>query len=154
MRNNVKNPDVLKILLPSFPAGCRRFTPADAYIAALNECNVNVVKGSVTAIDRDGLIMDNGTKFHVDCIVCATGFDPYTPRFPVRGRDGHNLQEEWSIHGNYESYMATSVAGYPNFFGAFMEHSDQSSPANMSNSVQPTKLPSEWIGISRHREGK
>ncbi|KAK8002351.1 hypothetical protein PG989_002070 [Apiospora arundinis] len=107
----------LTALVPEFPAGCRRFTPADRYIEALNQSRVAVIKGAIARATHDSLVMQDGTSYQVDVIVCATGFDPYTPpRFSVRGRAGVDLQQLWSDQGDYESYMAAAVAGFPNFF--------------------------------------
>ncbi|KAK8040101.1 monooxygenase [Apiospora rasikravindrae] len=97
MDSKIQDARTRAALVPDFPAGCRRFTPADRYIDALNQSH-------------------DGASYPVDVVVCATGFDPYTPRFSVRGRAGLELQELWSDQGGYESYMAAAVAGFPNFF--------------------------------------
>ncbi|KAK8109564.1 monooxygenase [Apiospora kogelbergensis] len=116
MGSKIEDARTRAALVPEFPAGCRRFTPADRYIEALNQSRVDVVKGTIAGATRDSLVMEDGASYKVDVIVCATGFDPYTPRFSVRGRDGLELQELWSDQGGYESYMAASVAGFPNLF--------------------------------------
>ncbi|KAK7963574.1 monooxygenase [Apiospora saccharicola] len=116
MGRKIQDAGVRAALVPDFPAGCRRFTPADRYLDALNQSRVALVKGTIAGATRDSLVMQDGASYPVDVIVCATGFDPYTPRFSVRGRAGLELQERWSDRGGYESYMAAAVAGFPNFF--------------------------------------
>lgn len=120
MGSKIEDARTRAALVPDFPAGCRRFTPADRYIEALNQSRVDVVKGTIAGATRDSLVMEDGASYKVDVIVCATGFDPYTPRFSVKGRDGLELQELWSDQGGYESYMAASVAGFPNLFGTYV----------------------------------
>jgi hypothetical protein len=76
-----------------------------------------------------------------DIIIYATGFEPYQPRFPVIGRNGHNLSEDCSSEGPCESYMAAMVACYPNFFGKISTTSlGLSQVINCWNSLQPTYL--------------
>ncbi|KAK8012979.1 hypothetical protein PG991_010354 [Apiospora marii] len=116
MGRQLQDARVRAALTPDFPAGCRRFTPADRYLDALNRSRVTLVKGAIAGATRDALVMQDGAAYPVDAIVCATGFDPYTPRFPVRGRADLELQQLWSDRGGYESYMAAAVAGFPNFF--------------------------------------
>lgn len=117
MTSKIDDARNLAALVPEYPAGCRRFTPADRYIEALNQSRVDVIKGHIAGATHDSLLMQDGTSYKVDVVVCATGFDPYTPRFSVRGRGGLDLQELWTDQGGYESYMAATVAGFPNFFG-------------------------------------
>ncbi|KAK7990699.1 hypothetical protein PG990_014979 [Apiospora arundinis] len=116
MTSKIDDARTLAALVPEYPAGCRRFTPADRYIEALNQSRVDVIKGHIAGATHDSLLMQDGTSYKVDVVVCATGFDPYTPRFSVRGRGGLDLQELWTDQGGYESYMAATVAGFPNFF--------------------------------------
>lgn len=117
MTRSINSPENLKALLPGFAAGCRRFTPADAYMKALNQPNVQLRTSPITHADHSALYTTEGKRHSYDAIVCATGFDPYTPRFPIIGRAGSDLSALWSKDGGYESYMAAVVAGFPNFFG-------------------------------------
>ncbi|KAK0389844.1 hypothetical protein NLU13_3417 [Sarocladium strictum] len=119
MRRKIKNPQTLKTLLPTeYKAGCRRFTPADAYMEALNQDNVNLVPGTIDQVDGRWVCTREGRRREYDAIVCGTGFQPYTPRFPVVGRNKANLAELWSEEGagTYKSYLAVTVADFPNFF--------------------------------------
>lgn len=58
---------------------------------------------------------DNGVETDLDVLICATGFDTtFKPRFPVIGRDGKNLQEEWKDEPR--SYLGLAASGFPNYF--------------------------------------
>ncbi|KFZ18083.1 hypothetical protein V502_04312 [Pseudogymnoascus sp. VKM F-4520 (FW-2644)] len=69
----------------------------------------------VTKMNEDGIVHLDGTVNKYDAIVCATGFDTsFTPRFPIHGRNGHELMEDFSK--SPEAYLGLAVHGYPNFF--------------------------------------
>lgn len=118
MSSKVHDKSTLDALVPNFAAGCRRFTPSDSYLEALNQPNVRLIRSPITHADTSTLHTSGGSeKESYDLIICATGFDAYTPRFNLVGRDGIHLSDVWSPEGSYGSYMAASVAGFPNFFG-------------------------------------
>ncbi|KAK5992095.1 FAD-binding monooxygenase moxY [Cladobotryum mycophilum] len=116
MAKHIKDKSYLEALTPDYSAGCRRFTPSDNYLKALNQDNVRLISSPIARANKTSLQTQNGEKRSYDVIVCATGFDPYSPRFPVVGREGSDLSKLWSTEGDYESYMAVTVAGFPNFF--------------------------------------
>lgn len=50
----------------------------------------------------------------MDVLIAATGFNTtFTPRFPIIGRNGNNLQDIWAE--NPTSYCGTGVSGFPNY---------------------------------------
>ncbi|KAJ5415713.1 hypothetical protein N7465_004408 [Penicillium sp. CMV-2018d] len=116
MKSKITNPDLLDALLPEFEAGCRRFTPGGHYLDALQKPNAMYVHDSINKLTEDSLITESGGEYGCDILVYATGFEPYQPRFPVTGRAGRSLSEEWDREGPCESYMAAMVAEFPNFF--------------------------------------
>ncbi|KAF5008035.1 hypothetical protein FDECE_5656 [Fusarium decemcellulare] len=117
MANKIDDPQTLKALLPTeYKAGCRRFTPADPYMEALNQPNVELVSTPIERVEGNAIITTDNQRRAYDMIVCGTGFEPYTPRFPIKGRGGANLSDLWSAEGGYESYLAVTVADFPNFF--------------------------------------
>lgn len=104
-----------KLLIPTFPLGTRRVTPATGYLEALRKDNVEVVRGNIRKFVSDGIQMDSGEVLKVDAIICATGFDvSFCPRFPLVGREG-NLQDIWKDN-TPQAYMSVAVAGMPNYF--------------------------------------
>ncbi|KAF7527813.1 hypothetical protein PCG10_002285 [Penicillium crustosum] len=116
MKSKITNPDLLDALLPEFEAGCRRFTPGGHYLDALQKPNAIYVYDSIKKLTEDSLITESGGEYECDILVYATGFEPYQPRFPVTGRAGRSLSEDWDREGPCESYMAAMVAEFPNFF--------------------------------------
>lgn len=118
MRSKIKDPADLNALLPTnYKAGCRRFTPADRYMEALNQPHVELIVSQIKSIEGRFIYTEDGRSRQYDAIVCGTGFQPYTPRFPVIGRGGVQLSTCWSDRGGYESYLAVTVAEFPNLFG-------------------------------------
>lgn len=104
-----------KALIPDFPVGTRRMTPAPGYLEALQKDNVEVVSGDIRRFVAEGIEMTSGEVLQVDAIICATGFDiSFRPRFPLVGRQG-NLQDTWSEE-TPQAYMSCAVAGMPNYF--------------------------------------
>ena len=104
-----------KALIPTFPLGTRRMTPAPGYLQALRKDNVEVAVGGIRRFVADGMEMTSGEVMKVDAIICATGFDTsFRLRFPLVGREG-NLQDIWSEE-TPRAYMSCAVAGMPNYF--------------------------------------
>lgn len=107
-----------KLLIPDFPFGTRRLTPAPGYMEALRRDNVEVVGGHIKRFVADGIEMDSGDVLKVDAIICATGFDlSFCPRFPIVGRDG-DLRDIWR-DTTPKAYMSVAVKGMPNYFSEF-----------------------------------
>lgn len=104
-----------KKLIPNYPLGCRRLTPAPRYLQSLTQPNVDVVTEGIKRIVPEGLELKSGETLKVDVIICATGFNlSFCPRFPLVGRNG-NLQDIWREQ-TPKAYMSCAVAGLPNYF--------------------------------------
>jgi cation diffusion facilitator CzcD-associated flavoprotein CzcO len=156
MKSKITDPELLKAMLPEFEAGCRRFTPGGHYLDALQKPNAVYVKDSISELTANSLITGSGKVFPCDVLIFATGFEPYQPRFPVIGRGGHSLAEEWGHSGPCESYMASMIAGYPNLFGTYPTclYNFRNPFTNDYCSFQSTNLPRHWIRHSRDRTSK
>ncbi|KAF8864560.1 flavin-binding monooxygenase-like protein [Acephala macrosclerotiorum] len=114
MAEFIKDERLLKGFTPKFQVGCRRITPGDPYMRAIQEPNVDVHFAAVNKITEDSVIDTNGQEKKVDTIVCATGFDvSYRPRFPIVGQNGVELGNKWKICP--ESYLGLTVPDMPNF---------------------------------------
>lgn len=108
MASFIKDERLLKGFTPNFAVGCRRVTPGDPYMLAIQEENVDVHFTHVQKITEDGVIGGDGVERKVDTIVCATGFDvSYKPRFPVIGRNGVDLRKKWEVCP--EGYLGLGV---------------------------------------------
>jgi cation diffusion facilitator CzcD-associated flavoprotein CzcO len=104
-----------QVLIPTFPVGCRRLTPAPGYLESMRAPNVEVVAHGIRRFVAEGLELETGEVIKVDAIICATGFDhSFCPSFPIVGRNG-NLQQLWS-RDTPKAYISLAVPGMPNYF--------------------------------------
>ncbi|PSN74052.1 FAD/NAD(P)-binding domain-containing protein [Corynespora cassiicola Philippines] len=114
MKEFIKDERLLEGFTPKFEVGCRRITPGDPYMEAIQKDNVDVHFTAVAEITEDGLIGEDGKKREVDTIVCATGFDvTFVPRFPVIGKNGVDLRDKWKDEP--ESYLGLACPDMPNW---------------------------------------
>ncbi|CAK3851030.1 sterigmatocystin biosynthesis monooxygenase stcW [Lecanosticta acicola] len=114
MAEFIKDKRLLEGFTPSFGVGCRRITPGDPYMLAIQEPNVDVHFTAVKSCTEDGVVGEDGEERKVDTIVCATGFDvSYRPRFPLVGKSGVDLKEKWGICP--EGYLGLGIPDFPNF---------------------------------------
>lgn len=104
-----------KALIPTYPLGCRRMTPAPGYLEALQSPNTEVITEGIAGIVKEGIQLKSGEIIKLDAIICATGFDTsFTPRFPLVGREG-NVQDKFRREIP-RSYMSCALSGVPNYF--------------------------------------
>lgn len=97
MKDWIKDERLLRGFTPNFGIGCRRVTPGDDYMLAIQKENVDVHFTPVVSCTEDGVIGEDGIERKCDAIVCATGFDvSYRPRFPVCGKGGIDLRDKWA----------------------------------------------------------
>ncbi|KAK7952393.1 flavin-binding protein monooxygenase [Apiospora aurea] len=102
-------------LIPKFPLGTRRITPAPGYLESLRAPNVELLYNNISRIVPEGIELNTGDVVKVDAIICATGFDnSFCPRFPVVGRTG-NLQDRLRTE-TPKGYMSCALPGVPNYF--------------------------------------
>ncbi|KAG8623709.1 hypothetical protein KVT40_008685 [Elsinoe batatas] len=114
MREFIKDERLLEGFTPTFGLGCRRVTPGDPYMLAVQEGNVDVHFTAVRECTEDGVVGEDGVERKVDTVVCATGFDvSYRPRFSIVGKGGVRLEEKWKACP--EGYLGLGVPGLPNF---------------------------------------
>ncbi|UPL03006.1 hypothetical protein LCI18_013940 [Fusarium solani-melongenae] len=101
-------------LIPTFPMGCRRLGPAEGFLEAFLEDNVELAEGEIESFTKNGLRTTDGTEYKADVIICATGFDvSFKPVFPVIGRNNVSLGEAWK--DDPSAYLAVAASGFPNF---------------------------------------
>ncbi|KAH6661828.1 hypothetical protein B0J14DRAFT_622108 [Halenospora varia] len=109
------NAEMAEKLIPSWSFGCRRLSPGDGYLEALQKKNVTPVFSAAAEITADGIVDAEGKHHQVDAIICATGFDvSFAKQWPVNGRNGKLLQEEWAE--DPQSYFSVCARNFPNFF--------------------------------------
>lgn len=120
MQKLIKDKKLLATLTPQFEIGCRRFTPGDHYLHALQQPNVKVKTSPIVRLVERGIVTQDDDLNEVDVVICATGFDTtYKSRFPITGRKEYTLNENFGDPDLTESYLGISVARSPNFFGEY-----------------------------------
>lgn len=109
------DPNLLKHIIPEFAVGCRRPTPGNGYLEALTQPKVRVVTDAISEIVPEGIKLTTGEVVKVDTFICATGFNiSFAPRFPLVGRNGVSLAEQWKTRP--EAYLSLAAANIPNHF--------------------------------------
>jgi cation diffusion facilitator CzcD-associated flavoprotein CzcO len=90
------DPELCAKLIPEWRVGCRRLTPGDGYLEALQEKNVSLNYNEILEITPSGIRTQAGHE-EFDIIVCATGFDvSFSPYWNLVGRNGIKLANTWS----------------------------------------------------------
>lgn len=112
------NQTLMDAIIPKdFGVGCRRPTPGNGFLEALNRENVRVfTNGLMREVTPKGFIDADGNEVEVDIIICATGFNTsWVPRFPVIGENGTTVTELWKDRP-VPSYLSIAVPHIPNYF--------------------------------------
>lgn len=109
--------DLREQVLPTYPPGGKRLLLDNGWFETLQRPNVTLVTSAVTGVDAAGLTTADGSRYDVDTIVLATGFEAarFLSGIDVRGRDGRLLDEVWE-GDNGKAYRGVAVPGFPNFF--------------------------------------
>ena len=109
------NNPLAEFIIPKFAVGCRRPTPGNGYLESLTQENVHVVTDEIAEVVPEGIITGAGELIKADVIICATGFDlSFCPQFPIIGRNGANLSEQWKERAT--AYMSVTPKNIPNYF--------------------------------------
>jgi cation diffusion facilitator CzcD-associated flavoprotein CzcO len=109
---------LMKHMIPDFGVGCRRPTPGNGYLEALTQPNVRVVTDNIDKVVPEGIVLSTGELVKIDIFICATGFDiSFCPRFPIIGRNGISLAEQWQ--DKPEAYLSLAAENLPNYFSQF-----------------------------------
>lgn len=115
MRKCISNETIYSQLLPDFAVGCRRLTPGNPYMKAVQEPNVKIHRCAAERVTPRSIVGSNGDEIEVDTIICATGFDvSFKPRYRLIGRNGVSLQEKWNTVP--EGYLSLAIPDMPNYF--------------------------------------
>ncbi|KAK4990721.1 hypothetical protein LTR66_006724 [Elasticomyces elasticus] len=108
------DPELCAKLIPEWRVGCRRLTPGDGYLEALQEKNVSMQFNEIVEITPNGIRTQDGVE-DFDIIVCATGFDvSFSPYWNLVGKNGSTLAKTWAH--NPEAYFGICAPDTPNYF--------------------------------------
>src|SRR3712207_4727180 len=119
LRREVRDPVVRDKLTPRYALGCKRPGFSNDYLRTFNRANVHLETSPIAGVSADAVRTADGDRGPFDVLVLATGFKVFEPGnmppFPVRGRDGLDLEAFWAEH-RYQAYEGVSVPGFPNLF--------------------------------------
>src|SRR4029079_10650192 len=90
------DPELLAKVIPDYPAtGKRTLQDNGSWLGALKRPNVELVRNGIDHIDEHGIVDVTGTRYDVDIIVFATGFQANKFLWPmtITGRNGTVLSE-------------------------------------------------------------
>ncbi len=115
LRRQVPDPELRRRLTPDYRIGCKRAILSDDYLPALQRPNVEVVDDRITEVRESSVVTADGREHEVDTIILGTGFDVPTKQIArFRGRHGRTLADLYTEAP--QSYLGTTIAGFPNFF--------------------------------------
>ncbi|OCT52651.1 putative sterigmatocystin biosynthesis monooxygenase stcW [Cladophialophora carrionii] len=108
------DPELAAKMIPAFHPGCRRLTPGDGYLEALQQPNARVCWSPITRVTEKGIETAEGEE-EFDLIVCATGFDTsFVPSWKLVGLNGATLDERWKT--DPDAFFAVQVDTMPNYY--------------------------------------
>lgn len=147
----VKNPEKRAVLIPEeppHPFGVKRPCLEQNYYEVLDQDNVTIVDISsksgteIAEFTEKGIKTSDGKEHEFDIIALATGFDITTGGMTNMGLKSINnttLQDEWRKAAN--TYLGTTIAGYPNMFHLYGPHG----PTLLSNGPSSVEIQGRWI---------
>ncbi|KAF2008868.1 FAD/NAD(P)-binding domain-containing protein [Aaosphaeria arxii CBS 175.79] len=116
MRDSLQSKELQDKLIPDWELGCRRLTPGQPYLHAVQQPNVHVERTPITRVTPEGIETTDGVLHNFDAIVCATGFSAsFSARFDIVGSGNQNLRQLWT-KGAPEAYLGLAISGFPNYF--------------------------------------
>jgi cation diffusion facilitator CzcD-associated flavoprotein CzcO len=116
VESEIADPRLRAALIPDYPIGGKRVLIADDYFAALRRDNVEVVTSGIDHLEENAVVMRDGRRIEIDCLILATGFESTAFLAPMRieGRGGRALHDVWQGHPH--AFLGLSVPGFPSFF--------------------------------------
>ena len=147
MRNRLKDPDLIDLLVPtSYGFGTHRVPLETDYLEVYHRQHVTAVgvrDNPIARVVPEGVQLEDGTVHELDVIVLATGFDAGTgalTRMDIRGREGRSLTEDWGR--DIRTMMGLGVHGYPNLFTTAVPLAPSAALCNMTTCLQQQ---TEWV---------
>ncbi|MEC7077340.1 MAG: NAD(P)/FAD-dependent oxidoreductase [Pseudomonadota bacterium] len=125
IRKEVEDPELAELLTPDYPFFCKRVLFIDDYYSTFNKPHVTLINdpGGVVSVSETGVVMASGDQHDVEVLIFATGFDSNHIPFPVTGRDGKTLADEFGANeaNNFQmtrpkSLWGLHVGNMPNFY--------------------------------------
>lgn len=87
------------------------------YLDSLHQHNVDFCSYRIAAIDKTGVVLENGNRIDADVIVYATGFhtQDFLSPMTIVGQEGKALNDHWNSTNGSQAYLGTAVSGFPKF---------------------------------------
>jgi len=103
--------------IPPYPPYGKRMLRDNHWYRMLRRDNVTLETDAIDRIEKDAIVMADGTRHEADVIVFATGFQASKMLWPmtIRGRGGRTLREDWG-DDDPRAYLGMTAPGYPNLF--------------------------------------
>ena len=121
IRETVKDPATAELLCPNdHPIGTKRLILDTDYFETYNRDNVTLVgirSNPIETFTADGLQLTDGSRYNLDAISFATGFDAMTGamrEINIRTDKGADIRAKWE--DGPRTYLGIMVAGFPNMF--------------------------------------
>lgn len=117
LSKEVKDPILRKKLTPNYPIGCKRalISPDNKFYKAMQQENVTLVTDRIKCIVEDGIMCDDGSKYKIDTLIWATGFNTTDFLSPMKIYTTNNsLTQIWKEAPF--AYYGITVPKIPNFF--------------------------------------
>ena len=115
LEDQVKDPELRKLLTPDHNFGCKRRLVSDDWYWSLQQPNVELVPEAAARITADAIISQSGRRFTVDTIVLATGYRWGTQILDrVQRRDGQSVSQAQA--GHPRAYKSIMVSKCPNLY--------------------------------------
>ncbi|EGP86307.1 unnamed protein product [Zymoseptoria tritici ST99CH_1A5] len=114
--------ELIKRLVPDYEVGCRRITPGEGYLEALQSDNVHKHFEPIVRFTESGIISQPAPDSEpqtteLDVVICATGFDvSFKPAWTMKGLHGADLKEIWK--DDSEAFLGIFAPEMPNYFTA------------------------------------
>lgn len=140
--------DLLAPLEPPHPWGVKRPCLEQNFYEVMDRDNVTIIDISensgndIAEFTETGIKMTNGNCYEFDVIALATGFDIVSGGMTSMGLKSINgilLEDEWKKGA--QTYLGTTIAGYPNLFHLYGPHG----PTLLSNGPSTVEVQSRWI---------
>lgn len=116
LKNQVKDEELQRKLIPNYDFGCKRVLRSDDYYPALTRENVELVLTEIDRVTPSGVVATNGQHYEVDVLIFGTGFatQNFNGSLDIKGLENASLTECWKEGA--EAYLGLTVPDFPNFF--------------------------------------
>jgi len=116
LATQVRDPALLRQLIPDYEIGCKRILFSDDYYAALQMDHVRLEPTPLQRAKGSEVTAASGNTYDVEVLVFATGFNVTRPSIArhIHGRDSLLLAQRWN--DGMVAHASTTVDGFPNMY--------------------------------------